>query len=905
MASLFGDPPVDMADDPLDFDDIGDDDLPEEEEATNTNKTGDNVAELIQEVGTAGLGQLQSFLNGGLGVPLRSLSWDLHQPITPQIPEIDREKLFRTRFPSFQDGHVLRFGELFASKPVRFNIPKSKTPKVVAPTKIQLEVDLDELVYFNSMRRPVSRHQKDAVNTRFLVGNLMNMDDSAREQQNSREMSSQDTPDFDLFLACDDWESRIAWDQGEKDEKSQTATRYNILDLNFDDWLDDHIIEGDLSSFTKVILDLNDQRLLLDVQHKEIKHSLVPLDRKLRDLDLNKRYNISNDEAYAALRESTQSRIRSNLGQLNIDHSMVAYRLQSPFVCLSLRPQLRDQYRAILSKSHARSFHRSALVVKPEQTLRFSKTKSRKRKKDRGKDAMTLMKTSQDLSLGDNSHFVLFEFSEEYPFVLNNIGMGTRIVNYYRKTSPDDETRPKLDLGETQTLDPMDRSPFWNFGFVNSGEVVPTYYNKLIRAPIFRHKPVLNDFLVIRSQVKSTSKYYLRTIPNLFVVGQTLPVVDVPGPNARKVTTASKNRLKMIAYRLLKRENLRILVKHLSPHFPDQNEMQIRQRLKEFMDFQRKGENQGYWMLKPTETLPTEENTRAMVAPETACLIESMQVGQRVLEDAGYGKTAEEENEDESSLTTEQQLAPWIATRNFINATQGKAMLKLHGEGDPTSRGEGISFIRTSMKGGYKALGESVDEKLSKVGTPENISKSTHSYNVAQQQRAYDQAIVRIWNSQAASLQITEEQALTDFDIDDVHRDEVRDINGHLERRVEVVRDPVVIHAYVRRRQRMEDMTVTADQLNPTDDEEKNRRRKKLLEDELARLKRNQERRIARKAAKGGLMVTTEGGSPSMIKPKQTIRKCSACGQVGHTRSSSKCPMYNKLYTGGVESPPQ
>ena len=39
-------------------------------------------------------------------------------------------------------------------------------------------------------------------------------------------------------------------------------------------------------------------------------------------------------------------------------------------------------------------------------------------------------------------------------------------------------------------------------------------------------------------------------------------------------------------------------------------------------------------------------------------------------------------------------------------------MLKLHGEGDPTGRGEGFSFIRISMKDIFLKAGESAQDKL-------------------------------------------------------------------------------------------------------------------------------------------------------------------------------------------------
>lgn len=85
----------------------------------------------------------------------------------------------------------------------------------------------------------------------------------------------------------------------------------------------------------------------------------------------------------------------------------------------------------------------------------------------------------------------------------------------------------------------------------------------------------------IRNTCSQGSRYYLRNIKYLYVIGQTLPVIDVPGPHSRKITMISKNRLKMICFRLLRREESgKILIKQMAHHFPDQNEMQLRQRLK-------------------------------------------------------------------------------------------------------------------------------------------------------------------------------------------------------------------------------------------------------------------------------------------------------------------------------------
>lgn len=131
------------------------------------------------------------------------------------------------------------------------------------------------------------------------------------------------------------------------------------------------------------------------------------------------------------------------------------------------------------------------------------------------------------------------------------------------------------------------------------------------------------------------------------------------------------------------------------------------------MEYHRRGEHQTFWRLKANFARPSPADMLKMVEPEHVVLSESMLVGQRHLLDAGYGKSEADmdvKDGDEGKLDTEQQLAPWITTKNFIHATQGKAMLKLHGEGDPTGRGEGFSFIRVSMKEIFVPAGEDPEE---------------------------------------------------------------------------------------------------------------------------------------------------------------------------------------------------
>jgi transcription initiation factor TFIID subunit 1 len=57
------------------------------------------------------------------------------------------------------------------------------------------------------------------------------------------------------------------------------------------------------------------------------------------------------------------------------------------------------------------------------------------------------------------------------------------------------------------------------------------------------------------------------------------------------------------------------------------------------------------------------------------------------------------------------------------------------------------------------------------------------------------------------------------------------------------------------------------------------------LEEQLARLKRNQDRRIARKAMKEGGDPGQPSSGKGIGKGKSTTRKCATCGAIGHIRT--------------------
>ena len=712
----------------------------------------------------------------------------------PPAPQTDAE-LFSIIFPQFEADKPPRFSELIPGKRAQYlNKRPPKPPKPVHPTKVNLELRQDDEKSFR-LPGPATtsfavRKAEAEANGLVLTSGQEDIDDQS-DDVDIDEFNSDHEEDVgiykwqDLVAVCQDWSIPMESPLSSDSENPQSVQRGGIDATLTDAPAEDthsllvptskkrklgsstfftsmlsfstsHVLfdqpEDETARLSKKVrLDMNDPYMLIDVQEPsrsaERKRRYGQFKRdNARGLtkDFARRYNISNDDAYDQLKENRQSKIRSTLGGLAIEHSLPAARLQYPF------------YKVKLSSREARSFHRPTLGVDPV-LVRFSPLKHYKRKEQRRKTPQELFATTPQLSQGDNAHVLLLEYSEEYPAMLSGFGMGNRLVNYYRRKDEADHSRPKHDVGETEVLTREDKSPFSIFGDVDPGSTQRTISNGMYRAPVFAHDTGSQDFLLVSNKTSSTGRhFYLKNMENLHVVGQEFPSVEVPGTHSRKVTDASKKRLRMLSYRMY-RKHKKLKNEMILSHLPGSDIAQNRSKMREFMNYDKdKG-----WLPRETE-VPEEATIRGWIKPEDICLLESMQVGDRQLKDAGYNKDDDlSEDDDREGQSVDQQLAPWQTTKNFLNACQGKAMLQLHGEGDPSGRGEAFNFIRTSMKGGFKAIGESVNEHLSGKNPKE---LGGHSYNVAKQQRAYNDAIRKIWDAQRNSLSSTENH---DVDIED------------------------------------------------------------------------------------------------------------------------------------------
>lgn len=703
-------------------------------------------------------------------------------------PPPTNDELFYTIWPQFEPNRPPRFGELLPQKKAYY-LAKTplRPPKPVHPSKVNLELEPDQEKTFRLPAAPqlpfeLRQAEAEARGIVLFAREQVAEQSDVEEEEDLGLLSSEEgiggVTWQDLVALCEDWdipspdnvsifEEPVLQNDPQVDdlfldddfdtlEDSRPAKRRKLGDSTSEPLRVLHNLNTafeDPEKATarlakKVNLDLNDPYLLLDVQDRA---NPPPQRRNIgnsfsRDSvggltkSLAARYNISNDNEYDLLKQNHQNKIRSQIGNTPLEHATAAVRLQYPF------------YKQELTTKEKRSWHRPSLHVIPGNVT-INKPASHKRKLMRGKEAHELFKTSGDLTLGDNSSMLLLEYSEEYPPMLSTFGMASRLINYYRRKDAEDTSRPKLDIGETSVLLPQDQSPFDRFGFVDKGQVMPTISNAMYRAPVFKHDAKPQDFLVSKSTTGlGGSAYVFRNIENLHAVGQEFPLLTVPGPKARAATNVGKFRLHMLAYRMYNKKPGRLTMDDIRKHNPVTDMPTIRTKMKEFMEFDKSaGQGRGVWRARREP--PTEAEIRAMVKPDDVVMLYAMQVGQQHLEDAGYNKRSvedgDEQDDEEADTDLDQQLAPWNITKNFLASCKGGAMLEIHGEGDPTGRGEALSMIRTSMKGGFKAIGQSIEDRLSNQKQKET---GGHKYNVKKQDEEYLDAIRRVWESQARAL---------------------------------------------------------------------------------------------------------------------------------------------------------
>ncbi|XP_030243752.1 transcription initiation factor TFIID subunit 1 isoform X5 [Drosophila navojoa] len=433
-------------------------------------------------------------------------------------------------------------------------------------------------------------------------------------------------------------------------------------------------------------------------------------------------FNISNDSYYSPKTEPTL-RLKVGGGNL-IQHSTPVVELRAPFVPTHMGPmKLRSFHRPPLKKfSHGPLSQSTLHPVYPllKNIIKKAKQREVERIASGGGDVF-FMRNPEDLS-GKDGDIILAEFCEEHPPLMNQVGMCSKIKNYYKRKAEKDSGPQDYVYGEVAFAH---TSPF--LGILHPGQCIQALENNMYRAPIYLHKMSSSDFLIIRTR----SNYWIRAVNAVFTVGQECPLYEVPGPNSKRANNFTRDFLQVFIYRLFwkSRDNpRRIRMDDVKRAFPAHSESSIRKRLKQCADFKRTGMDSNWWVIKPEFRLPSEEEIRAMVSPEQCCAYFSMIAAEQRLKDAGYGEKSlfapqEDDDEEAQLLDDEVKVAPWNTTRAYIQAMRGKCLLQLSGPADPTGCGEGFSYVRVPNKPTQTKEEQESQPKRSVTGTDADLRR--------------------------------------------------------------------------------------------------------------------------------------------------------------------------------------
>lgn len=467
------------------------------------------------------------------------------------------------------------------------------------------------------------------------------------------------------LFTLNNWEESILWDDSTCSDQDNDIPIQQIVKedrpLHVDwNWDDSAIIWDDT-----VKTCIPTPRLFVDPQLYGV--SFVPITKKNR--------------------LSTLSRLPLNLEENCLDSNIpLRKRLCSASTIVQHSP-LAMKHKFVpwqMTDAMCRLYHRPRHIIPPgKYSLCFS-TPALHRIEDPAQIRRNLQWCPEDLSASENL-VMLIEYTEQYPPIVQNVGMASKVRNFYSQRNDEDIAVNLCDdaIGENISLPPDDPSPF--LGKIRPGERMYGLENKLYKAAMFETAssvgPQWTDLLLIKTL---NGNWCLRRIPRLFVVGQTLPLQKVPSPSSKSSMIYSRDRLKYYISESLRKES-KILLQDVKNVFPNETDAAIRNVLKDYCDFKRKCSQA--WLMLPDIELQSEADLCALTSPEAVCLNESSQASLQRLKDMGIvrftnpyslSEAFDALDKDErikqilAQIEAEIQLMPWNTTATFCDVMRGR-----------------------------------------------------------------------------------------------------------------------------------------------------------------------------------------------------------------------------------------
>ncbi|CAK78433.1 unnamed protein product (macronuclear) [Paramecium tetraurelia] len=324
-------------------------------------------------------------------------------------------------------------------------------------------------------------------------------------------------------------------------------------------------------------------------------------------------------------------------------------------------------------------------------------------------------KQVENLSLS-KGNFILMEYIEQRPLLLNNTGMCSKVTRYVypsRALLQFNQKRIK-DEGDNynnfqeNSLQGTYRSTYGQMGQISNEEMtlwefknmlveqlgnigqirfldkngtiplqgqltderfigIAVIENELYRAPIFKQKLPATDFLLVRTRVDNCHyKYTLRPIDCIYLVGQIEPKVEIFTPHSRPLGTFLKNCLKTYIKKQFKMDQ-EVKQDELEQIFQKQSHTNIRSALKECKGIQ-DSSNQKTWRHQRGSNDDIQVLKYDITANQV-CLYESMLHSSYLLQEFGL---KELKNSDKMKKTLQEYLSrnpqdfnSWVIARRI------------------------------------------------------------------------------------------------------------------------------------------------------------------------------------------------------------------------------------------------
>ena len=189
-------------------------------------------------------------------------------------------------------------------------------------------------------------------------------------------------------------------------------------------------------------------------------------------------------------------------------------------------------YKNSFSKYELRNFRRiEPDLLKIEKTIKIKQLKEKFNEK--------IIKSAEDLALNTKNEFVVFEYSEENPMLMSNVGMVSLVQSFYRKISENDQNSSSEIILERNSPSPF----LWE---IKPGDKMEALTNNLFKAPFYEHK---NDDYILSI---SNGEGFIQKIEKINLIPQVFPNIEIFSPHSRRYGVFSKNRLKVALFSVAK-----------------------------------------------------------------------------------------------------------------------------------------------------------------------------------------------------------------------------------------------------------------------------------------------------------------------------------------------------------------